>query len=300
MILRESKLIEIFCDCDDFCNFFKQWQERIMIDSGTKPRKPTRTTELSLSECMCIMIVYHQSGMKCFQYYYQEMVMKEMKGYFPKIPCYERFVQLIPRTTVALFMFVNLFRIGRTQECYFADSKKLPVCDNLRIRSNKVFKGIACRSKSSTGWFYGLKLFLVINAYGEVMKCLVTPAGIADNNLEVMKKIFKNLTGYAFADKGFLSQPAFEYFYQVGLKIVTTIRKNMKNKLMSLFEKILRRKRGIIESVNDLLMTLCDIDHTRHRSPINCIAHTYAGVAAYTYLDKLPTIFSHKFKISNP
>ena len=108
------------------------------------------------------------------------------------------------------------------------------------------------------------------------------------------------MTGYAFADKGFLSQPAFEDFYQAGLKIVTTIRKNMKNKLMSLFEKVLRRKRGIIESVNDLLMTLCDIDHTRHRSPINCIAHAYAGVAAYTYLDKLPTIFSHKFKISNP
>lgn len=300
MILTDTKLIEIFCDCDDFCIFFEQWQKSKMIDSESKQRKPTRTTGLSLSECMCIMIVYHHSGMKCFQYYYQEMVMKEMRGYFPKIPCYERFVQLIPRTSVALFMFVNLFRMGRALGCYFADSKKLPVCDNLRIRSNKVFKGIACRSKSSTGWFYGLKLFLVINAYGEVMKCLVTPAGIADNNLSMMKKIFKNLMGYAFADKGFLSQPAFEYFYQAGLKIVTTIRKNMKNKLMPMFERLCRMKRGVIESVNDLLMTLCDIDHTRHRSPINCIAHAYAGVAAYTYLDKLPTIFSHKFKIYNP
>lgn len=115
----------------------------------------------------------------------------------------------------------------------------------------------------------------------------------------MMKKIFKNLSGYAFADKGFLSQTAFEFFYQTGLKIVTTIRKNMKNKLILTSEKLFRMKRGVIESVNDLLMTLCNIDHTRHRSPINCIAHTYAGVAAYTFLDKSPTIFDFITQIND-
>ena len=295
MIINETKLIQIFCDCDDFCKFFEQWQMNKSVAKSSN--QPTRVPGLALSECMCIMILYHPSGMKCFQYYYQQIVLKQLKGYFPKAPCYERFVQLIPRTTLALFMFVNVFRIGRKIGCYFADSKKMPVCDNLRIKRNKVFDGIAGRSKSSTGWFYGLKLFLVINAYGEILKCLITPANIADNNLEMMKKVFKNLKGYVFADKGFISQPAFEHFYQAGLKIVTTIRRNMKNKLLSMFEKLCRMKRGVIESVNDLLMTLCDIDHTRHRSPINCIAHAYAGVAAYTYLDKLPSIFAKKFAL---
>jgi hypothetical protein len=141
MILTDTKLIEIFCDCHDFCIFFEQWQKSKMIASGSLQREPTRTTGLSLSECMCIMILYHSSGMKCFQYYYQDLVMKEMKSYFPKAPTYERFVQLIPRTCIALFVFTNLFRMGRPIGCYFADSKKLPVCDNLRIKSNKVFKG---------------------------------------------------------------------------------------------------------------------------------------------------------------
>ena len=59
-------------------------------------------------------------------------------------------------------------------------------------------------------------------------------------------------------------------------------------------------KTGVIESVNDILMTICDIDHTRHRSPINAIAHAYAGVAAYTYLDKLPSVFAAKIKFINP
>jgi len=147
--------------------------------------------------------------------------------------------QLIPRTTLALFMFVNVFRIGRKIGCYFADSKKMPVCDNLRIKRNKVFDGIAGRSKSSTGWFYGLKLFLVINAYGEILKCLITPANIADNNLEMMKKVFKNLKGYVFADKGFISQPAFEHFYQAGLKIVTTIRRNIRTPYLAQNESAL-------------------------------------------------------------
>lgn len=295
MIIAESKLIRIFCDCDDFCKFFEQWLQRVTIG---EQRKLTRVPDLSLSECMCIMIVYHHSGLKCFQYYYQQMVANGMKEYFPKAPCYERFVSLIPRTVLALFLFVNTWRIGQATGINFADSKKMPVCDNLRIRRNKVFKGVAGRSKSSTGWFYGLKLFLVINQFGQIMNCLITPANIADNNLKILKKIFRNLKGFVFADKGFLSQPAFEYFYQVGLKVVTTIRSNMKNKLMPMFDRVLRMKRGVIESVNDILMTVCDIDHTRHRSPINCLAHAYAGMAAYSYLDKLPTILAKKLTLN--
>ena len=162
-----------------------------MVASKSPYREPTRKTGLHMSECMYIMILYHLSGIKCFQYYYQDTVLKEMKKYFPKVPCYERFVQIIPHTALVLFLCTNLFRMGRTLGHYYADSKKMPICDNLRIRNNKVFKGIACRSKSSTGWFYGLKLFLVINAYGEIIKCLITPADIADNNLIMMKKLFK-------------------------------------------------------------------------------------------------------------
>lgn len=292
MLINETKLIEIFCDCDDFCNAMKKVSDTPLIGNSGKP---TRTPSITLSECMCLLILYHHSGIKCFQYYYQQMVEKQMKGYFPQVPSYNRFIELIPRCTLAMFLFVNLCRVGTSTGCYFADSKKLPVCDNLRISSNRVFAGIAQRSKSSTGWFYGLKLFLVINQLGQVMSCWVTPAGIGDNNFSMMKRIFKNLKGWVFADKGFISQKAFEHFYHQGLKIITTLRSNMKNKLMTLFEKFLRRKRGIIESVNDLLMTLCDIDHTRHRSPVNAVTHIISGVVAYSYLDKLPSIMAKKF-----
>jgi hypothetical protein len=88
------------------------------------------------------------------------------------------------------------------------------------------------------------------------------------------------LKGYIFADMGFIAHKAFEYFYLKGLKLVTTIRENMKNKHVPVLEKLCRNKRKIIESVIDLLMTLCDIDQTRHRGAVNYVAQAYAGVTA--------------------
>ena len=295
LYLDETKLIQIFCDCDDFYKKYEQFiaDKPIGIKKSNAHRKPS----LAVSEVMTILIVYHLTGMKCFQYYYTELVRKHFQSYFPGIVSYTRFIELIPRCMLPLWLFVNTNRTGKETGFYYGDSKKMPVCDNLRINRNKVFKGIAGRSKSSTGWFYGLKLFLVINQYGQIMRCIFSPADIADNNIDMMRKMFNKLQGYIFADKGFISKQAFEEFYQKGLKIVTTVKRNMKNKFMIMAERPALMKRGVIESVNDLLMTICDIDHTRHRSPINAVVHGLAGVTAYTYLDKLPSIFAKKYDV---
>jgi len=293
--LDDTKLIQIFCDSDDFFKKYEQFVAAISIDK--KKPKAHRKAALEVSEIMTILIAYHLTGMKCFQYYYVHVVQKHLQTYFPGLLSYNRFIELIPRALLPLWLFVNTCRTGEATGFYYADSKKLPVCDNLRIYRNKVFKGIAGRSKSSTGWFYGLKLFLVINQLGQIMRCIISPANIADNNIDMMRRMFNKLKGFVFADKGFISQKAFEEFYQQGLKIVTTVKRNMKNKLMIISEKLALKRRNLIECVNDLLMTICDIDHTRHRSPLNAITHGLAAVTAYSYLDKLPTIFAKKFAI---
>lgn len=291
MQYNEKKLIEIFISCDDFCKIYDQW---LATKSLTSEQNIPSKTALSDSEMMTILIFYHYSEYKNFQYYYQSLVMNVLRQSFPKIPSYSRFIELIPYQTLKLQMFLKYqtllsLRTGN----YFIDSKKMPVCDNRRIKSNKVFINFAGRGKSSTGWFYGLKTHLIINELGQIVDCELTPANVSDNDEKLLKKMLKNLKGKCFGDKGYLTK-LFEEFYLQGLTLITKVRKNMKNKLIQFDDKINLKKRALIESVNDILMTVFDIDHTRHRSPINAITHTFSGLIAYCFYDTKPSTFIRK------
>ena len=92
----------------------------------------------------------------------------------------------------------------------------------------------------------------------------------------------KNLWGKLFGDKGYVSQSLFEKLLARGVKLITNIRKNMKNKLIELEEKILLRKRSLIETINDQLKNICQIEHTRHRCPLHFVVNLLAGLIAYT------------------
>ena len=64
----------------------------------------------------------------------------------------------------------------------------------------------------------------------------------------------------------------------------------MKNSLMTISDKILLRKRSIIETVNDELKNICQIEHSRHRSFTNFLSNIVAGLIAYSFLPKKPSI----------
>jgi hypothetical protein len=285
----EEKLIHMFILLDDFCKAFHTWQES-RLQEATK--KPSRTAQLTDSEILAILIYYHYSGYKCFAYYYKDMVLQgALQSYFPQAVSYNRFIECIPNQLALLYVFLKFCTLSsRRTGTYFADSKKLPVCNNLRIHSHKVFAGIAQRGKSSTGWFYGLKLHLLINEYGEIINFILTPGNIADNNDQALRTLLTGYKGKCYADKGYLTK-LFEELYQQGIHLITKIRKNMKSKLLLFSDKIKLKKRALIESVNDLLMSVFDIDHTRHRSPINALAHAFSGLIAYCFYEQKPSAF---------
>lgn len=290
-----SKVVEIFCSVDDFCKLHDDHIEKKALLGHQKPINSGRKAQLSNSEIMTITIFYQLSGMKNFQYYYQRLVEPCLKSYFPGLVSYNRFLELIREHAPMMYMFVMWQT--RHAECtgrYFIDSKKLPVCDNRRIKQNKVFKGIAQRGKSSTGWFYGLKIHLVINDLGQIVNFLLTPGSTADNQEKVLHFLLDELQGACYGDKGYITK-LFEEFYQKGLKMVTKVRKNMKKLLYSITDVIFLRKRGIIESVNDILMSVCDIEHSRHRNPNNAFTHIFASLAAYNFLNRKPSLDSHLF-----
>jgi hypothetical protein len=284
----EQKLIELFVTVDDFVTPFQQWLAQRSLTHG---HTPTRQPELHPSEIITLLAYYHYSGYKNFQYYYQRLVLPQMKPWFPALVSYNRFIELLPRQLLTLYGLARWLSLTNHQTgCYFADSKKLPVCANQRIHQHKVFAHLAGRGKSSTGWFYGLKLHLVINELGQVMNFLLTPANVADNQPAVLRRLLSGLRGRCYADKGYLTK-LFEEFYQQGLRLVTKVRRGMKNQLVELDDKLRLKKRALIESVNDILMSVFDVDHTRHRSPVNALVHTLAGLVAYHFYEHKPCVF---------
>jgi hypothetical protein len=284
---KEKKLIELFVALDDFCLALYAWQSKQVSVATATVNKPI----MSDSELLTVLVFYQFSGYKCFEYYYHELVEKELQSYFPHQVSYARFVALIPRVLPGLYVFLK-WRTCLSQRTgtYFIDSKKLPVCDNHRIYQNQVFSQVASRGKSSTGWFFGLKLHLVINEVGEVVNFLFTPANVADNNHQVLQHQLQGLKGKCYGDRGYLSS-LFEQFYREGLQLITKIKSKMKNKLMRLEDKLRLRKRALIESVNDILISVFDLEHTRHRSPMNAYAHMLAALIAYCFYDNKPAVF---------
>jgi len=279
-------LTTVYCDLDDFyCDFsYEGPQDRLL---GPR-RVRQRSTSLSPSELMTILVMFHQSqGYRNFKGYYKEQVLGRWHREFPNAPSYTRVVQLLPRVLWPLAHYLGSRR-GEVSGISFVDSTPLQVCDNARIHSNKVFRGLAQRGKSSTGWFFGFKLHLIINDHGDLLGVRLTPGNV-DDRLPV-PEMANGLFGKLFGDRGYISQALRDTLKQQGVELITKLRKNMKPKLLKLVDKILLRKRTLIETVNDQLKNICQIEHTRHRNPINAFVHLIAGLVAYTWQEKRPAL----------
>lgn len=92
-----------------------------------------------------------------------------------------------------------------------------------------------------------------------------------------------DMLGKLFGDKGYIDEKLGHSLLQRGLHLITGIRKNMKNKLMLLIDKILLRKRSVIESTNNQLKNVFHLEHTRHRSPINGFISMICAIISYAF-----------------
>ena len=142
------------------------------------------------------------------------------------------------------------------------------------------------------GWSFGFKLHLVINQNGEILSVAITRGNVDDRTpVHQILKIFK---GKIYADKGYISNKLFKSLYKKGIKIITGIKKNMKNKFIDIEEKLMLRKRSIIETINDVLKNSCDCEHSRHRNPSNFFVNLITGLISCIHRKRLPQIKSLK------
>jgi len=273
-------LTELFCHVDDFCQQFEaQWQHE-QLASGKQRR---RAGQLCLSEIMTILIHFHQSRYRDFKSYYTQYVQPHLHTAFPSLVSYERFVQLTPGALVPLCAYLQ-YCYGPCSGIGFIDSTALAVCDNRRISQHRVFAQAAVRGKTSMGWFFGFKLHLVVNDRGELLACRLTPGNVDDR--VPVPKLTAQMWGKLFGDKGYLSQPLAAQLRQRGIHLITRLKSNMKNRLLPLVDKILLRKRSII----DQLKNISQIEHTRHRSVANFMVNLLCGLIAYCHQPKKPPL----------
>ena len=274
----------LYCCLDDFCKVFADWEAHQLIPSPTKRQ---RSGKLSHSEMLFIMVLFHLSPYKNFKTFYLYGIGVQHRAGFRDLPHYDRFVSLMPRLFTPLMVLLHSLS-GEETGIYFGASSKLADCHNRRIDRHQVFDGLAARGKTSMGWFFGLKLHVVINHKGQIMALKITSGNTADST--VLDEITRHLKGKLYADKGYISHEVFHKLWQRGLHLITGIRRNMRNHLMLLGDKILLRKRFVIETVFDILKCEMGLEHSRHRSVMNAMVHVLSCLVAYAFRPGKPSI----------
>jgi hypothetical protein len=290
-LLTNDKITEIFCAADEFCKEFSQViseNRTLAIGDGKKHRN--RQHGMSDSEIITLLILYHFGSFKNFKHFYLHYIGVHLQRDFPKQLSYNRFIAIEHKVFVPLMLFLNPVCFGKCTGITFVDSTKISVCHNKRIFNHKVFRDLARRGKSTMGWFYGFKLHFVCNDRGEIISFFFSPGNTDDRNVEVFNILKKRLFGKLYGDRGYISASLFEMLFNDGIHIVTGIKSNMKNRLMSLYDRIMLRKRSVIETINDELKNICDIEHSRHRSIHNFFMNLIAALGAYCFFDKKPAI----------
>jgi hypothetical protein len=264
--------------------FFKQ---QPLLEPEEKTKTRARVRSVCESEIITLVVCYHLSGYRTFKWFYLRFAQNYLLTDFPGLPSYNRFIELMPDVLMPIAAFMQS-RCGKGKGIAFIDSTSLCVCKNIRIPRHKTFKDVAGRGKSSTGWFYGFKLHLMVDDCGEILSFSITRGNIDDR--VPVPKMAKNFIGKLFGDKGYISKKLAELLAVDDVELITKLKKNMKPKAIALFDKILLRKRSIIETINDQLKNISQIEHSRHRSLTNCMINVVAGLLAYSYQEKRPSL----------
>lgn len=266
----EIDITTLFCFIDDFCK---------EIDKNESKQTKTRIPGIQISEIILIILLFNHSMIKNFKHFYLTYL-PIIGKYFKFLPSYTRFIELKPRALEYLIIILQYYcSLSKKKGNFYIDSTSLKVCSNKRTYSHKVFSEVAKLGKSSMGWFFGLKLHLIIDENGNIANFVFTPGNVDDRT--PVEDLTRHLRGLIFGDKGYISEDVFSKLFERGLKLVTGIKKNMKNKLMTVDEKIRLRKRSIIESVFNVLKNYFDLENSRHRSVENAMVHSLSILISY-------------------
>lgn len=278
----DETLTRLFIFIDDFSQAFYSYAEKDPDDAILAPyskRDVQNNCQLCLSEILTILVYFHFSGFKTFKHYYKFLESHHLKE-FPNLISYTRFVEIKHNYTFELFILSQTISADCDGLSYI-DATHLPVCHIKREHSHKTFNGIASKSKSTMGWYFGFKLHLISNRYGHLISYELTLATVDDR--KAPDKLFEKVFGELYGDKGYIGKPFIDRMSEKSIKIITALKKNMKPKIMSEEQSENLNKRSIIESVFNCLKNHTNLQHTRHRNPKNYLINLISSITAYCF-----------------
>ena len=277
-------LLDIFCPIDDFCQeTLPQMQAHQLLPKGARQRQRS----LCPSEIITILVAFQLSGYRDFKTFYTACICKNHRAEFPGLVSYNRFIEFVPSVLILMYAFLQT-RLGKCTGISFLDSTKLEACHDARRKSYKTLAGLAARGKTSTGWFFGFKLHLIFNDCGELLDFRLTPGNIDDR--KPVPDLLKKIIGKVYADKGYVSQALFETLFDQGVELITKRKKGMKPALMRYWDRLMLRKRALVETIIDQLKNICQVEHTRHRAACGFLSNVFAALTAYCFLPKKPSL----------
>lgn len=289
--LTKMDIVELYVIIDDFCQKFMPRYTKLLKYKGMISRN--RQGMLNISEIILILILFPHSEFKCFKWFYINKIKGQYHSYFKDLPGYNRFVEQMPRGLLVLSRLLGylMYYYRKTSAgISFIDSTRMPVCHNKRTNSHKVFESFAEIGKSTMGWFLGFKLHMIIDTQGNILAVNLTKGNV-DDRIPVTKLI-QGLTGKLFGDKGYIKKELAQELQDLGITLITPLKKNMKARFMpiNIFDLIMSKKRVLIESVFHILKNKLQLCHTRHRSIKNFCVHVLSVLVGYQLSSNKPHI----------
>jgi transposase len=288
-------ITELYCDVDDFCQIFRTvWQNSLL---PSPRRKRQRAFTLSPAEVMTLLMVFQSSSYRDFKHYYTHYVPCVLKQEFPKRVSYNRFIELAQSILIPLSAYLHTRR-ATSRGIAFVDATPIRVGHNWRISRHRTFEGLAQRGKDSVDWFYGFKRHLIVDDQGQLVSFLVTPGNVDER--QGLRKMAKFIKGKLFGDKGYISKALAAELWDQGVQLVTRVRRNMKPVVLDDFDNLLLRKRSIIETINDQLKNISQLEHSRHRSLTGFMLNLLAALVAYSFQPNKPSLkfsFNHQARV---
>jgi hypothetical protein len=291
LLPHPQRLLQLFCIVSELATLILANTSKF----ATNEKAVGRKHNLTIAEAVTISLYRFFFPWTDFKHYYA-FVQNYHAGEFPKLPHYDNMLtfqkQLLPFFLQLLGILIAINRSAFKNKhirIMFVDGSPLPVCANKRIFHHKVMKKVAARSKSTMGWFYGMKLHILVDAGGNILGVTITPGNV-DERTQVVKLVGDIMDSLLIADAGYIKEILKEELFEKnGVQFVTGVKRTMK-KLMSKEQHSLLKARQLVETVIGSVKHRLGMTFRLHRSIEGYQVHFVLTLLAYTLFKSLARI----------